>query len=61
MCGFTVYSGNDVKIKLAMANDTYKIKHRGPDNSYAVDLQRGWMSFHRLSIMDVSSDRKSVV
>lgn len=56
MCGFTVYSGNDVKIKLAMANDTYKIKHRGPDNSYAVDLQRGWMSFHRLSIMDVSSD-----
>lgn len=55
MCGFTVYSGSDAQTKLAIAHDTYAIKHRGPDNSYAVDFPRGWMSFHRLSIMDVSA------
>ncbi len=54
MCGFTVYTGSDAQTKLLIAHDSYAIKHRGPDNSYAVDLPRGWMAFHRLSIMDVS-------
>ncbi len=55
MCGFTVYTGSDAATKLAIAHETYRIKHRGPDNSYAVDFPRGWMSFHRLSIMDTSA------
>lgn len=55
MCGFTVYTGSNAKAKLTIAHDTYNIKHRGPDNTYAVDFPRGWMSFHRLSIMDVSA------
>lgn len=55
MCGFTVYTGSVAKTKLEIAHETYRIKHRGPDNSYAVDFPRGWMSFHRLSIMDTSA------
>lgn len=55
MCGFTVYTGEDHATKLRIAHDTYQIKHRGPDNSYAVDFPRGWMSFHRLSIMDTTN------
>ena len=55
MCGFTVYTGSDPKTTLRFAHETYKIKHRGPDNSCCVSLGRGWMAFHRLSIMDVSA------
>ncbi len=55
MCGFTVYSGSDPKIKLQLGHETYKIKHRGPDNTCFADFQRGTMAFHRLSIMDVSN------
>ncbi|MCR5697589.1 MAG: asparagine synthase B [Marinilabiliaceae bacterium] len=55
MCGFTVYTGSDEAIKLQIAHESYKIKHRGPDNSHALDLPRGWMMFHRLSIMDTSA------
>ena len=55
MCGFTVYTGSDEAIKLQIAHESYKIKHRGPDNSHALDLPRGWMQFHRLSIMDTSA------
>lgn len=55
MCGFTVYTGSNYKIKLRICHDTYKIKHRGPDNSFTVDFKRGSMCFHRLSIMDTSN------
>lgn len=55
MCGFAVYTGQSSKTKLQIAHEYMKIKHRGPDNSHAVDLGlHGWMGFHRLSIMDVS-------
>lgn len=54
MCGFTVYTGSSAATKIKMGHEAYSIKHRGPDNSHAQDLPRGWMMFHRLSIMDVS-------
>ena len=54
MCGFTVYTGNDFATKLSFGHEAYRIKHRGPDNTLEQDLPRGWMAFHRLSIMDVS-------
>ena len=54
MCGFTVYTGGDLATKLRFGHEAYAIKHRGPDNTLEQDLPRGWMAFHRLSIMDVS-------
>ncbi|HYX07218.1 MAG TPA: asparagine synthase B [Bacteroidales bacterium] len=55
MCGFTVYTGSDMMLRLAVANDFQKVKYRGPDNSCTNDLQdNGWMGFHRLKIIDVS-------
>ncbi len=54
MCGFTVYTGSDLATKLEFGHEAYAIKHRGPDNTFMEDLPRGWMAFHRLSIMDVS-------
>ena len=54
MCGFTVYTGSDLATKLQFGHEAYAIKHRGPDNTLEQDLPRGWMAFHRLSIMDVS-------
>jgi asparagine synthase (glutamine-hydrolysing) len=55
MCGFSVYTGGDKKLKLGVASEFLKIKYRGPDNSVILDLgDEGWMGFHRLSIMDVS-------
>ncbi len=57
MCGFAVYTGNDMMDKLLFASDFKKIEYRGPDNSYIRDFgDEGWMGFHRLSIMDVSSN-----
>jgi len=56
MCGFSVYTGSDKKLKLSVASEFKKIKYRGPDNSVVMDLgDDGWMGFHRLSIMDVSN------
>ncbi len=54
MCGFTVYTGKDLRKKLQFGHEAYAIKHRGPDNTLMQDLPRGWMAFHRLSIMDTS-------
>lgn len=55
MCGFTVYSGGDKKVRLKVAGDFNRVKYRGPDNSVMLDMQEeGWMGFHRLKIMDVS-------
>ncbi len=54
MCGFTVYTGSDLQLKLQFGHEAYSIKHRGPDNTLMQDLPRGWMAFHRLSIMDTS-------
>lgn len=54
MCGFTIYTGSDLDTKLQFGHEAYAIKHRGPDNTLEQDLPRGWMAFHRLSIMDVS-------
>ncbi len=57
MCGFAVYTGNDMMDKLLFASNFKKIEYRGPDNSYIRDFgSEGWMGFHRLSIMDVSSN-----
>ncbi len=57
MCGFAVYTGNDMMDKLLFASEFKKIQYRGPDNSFVRDFgSEGWMGFHRLSIMDVSSN-----
>ncbi len=55
MCGFTVYTGGDPLMKINVAGSSYKIKHRGPDNSISSDFgENGWMGFHRLKIIDTS-------
>ena len=55
MCGFTVYSGKDKRVRLQVAGEFKRIKYRGPDNSVMIDLdEEGWMGFHRLKIMDTS-------
>lgn len=57
MCGFAVYTGSNMMDKLLFANEFKKIQYRGPDNSIIRDFNKeGWMGFHRLSIMDVSSN-----
>ena len=57
MCGFTVYTGKDKKLKLDVAHDFKSVKHRGPDNSVTTDFgEDGWMGFHRLKIIDISDD-----
>ncbi len=57
MCGFTVYTGNDKKLKLDVPHDFKSLKHRGPDNSIIRDFgEEGWMGFHRLKIIDISDD-----
>jgi len=55
MCGFTIYTGSDKKLRIQTAGEFQKVKYRGPDNTVILDLQdEGWMGFHRLKIMDVS-------
>ncbi len=55
MCGFSVYTGGDKKLRLDFAYEFKKIKYRGPCNSIVRDFEdKGWMGFHRLSIMDTS-------
>ncbi|WP_282036332.1 asparagine synthase B [Saccharicrinis aurantiacus] len=57
MCGFAVYTGEDKMDKLLFASEFEKISYRGPDNSFIRDFgNNGLMGFHRLSIMDVSSN-----
>ena len=57
MCGFAVYTGSDMMDKLLFASEFKKFEYRGPDNSIIRDFgKEGWMGFHRLSIMDVSSN-----
>ncbi len=57
MCGFTVYTGKDKKLKLDAAHDFGSVKHRGPDNSLTRDFgDEGWMGFHRLKIIDITDD-----
>ncbi|MFW5644468.1 MAG: asparagine synthase B [Bacteroidota bacterium] len=55
MCGFSVYTGSDKKIRVDIPAEFQKLKYRGPDNTIINDFdERGWMAFHRLKIMDVS-------
>ena len=57
MCGFTVYTGSDMRTRLGVASEFHKIKYRGPDNTLIRDFgARGWIGFHRLKIMDTSDD-----
>jgi asparagine synthase (glutamine-hydrolysing) len=57
MCGFAVYTGSDNMERVTFAHDFKKIEYRGPDNSVIKDFgKEGWMGFHRLSIMDISSN-----
>lgn len=57
MCGFSVYTGGDKKLRLGVVSEFQKIKYRGPDNTVACDLDdKGWMGFHRLKIIDTSED-----
>ncbi len=57
MCGFTVYTGKDKKLKLDVAYQFNSVQYRGPDNSVTSDFgDEGWMGFHRLKIIDVSDD-----
>lgn len=57
MCGITVYTGKSQQIKELFVKEYYKIKHRGPDNSIMLDLnEEGWVGFHRLMIVDLTSN-----
>jgi asparagine synthase (glutamine-hydrolysing) len=57
MCGFSVYTGGDMMLRLSVVSEFQKIKYRGPDNSVACDFgENGWMGFHRLKIIDTSDD-----
>jgi len=57
MCGFSVYTGSDEKIKSQIKKEFEKVKYRGPDNTIDKDFESdGWMGFHRLKIMDTSDD-----
>ena len=57
MCGFTVYTGKDKKLKLDVAYQFKSLAYRGPDNSVTSDFgDDGWMGFHRLKIIDTSDD-----
>ena len=57
MCGFSVYTGGDLKLRLSVVSEFQKIKYRGPDNTVACDFGgKGWMGFHRLKIIDTSDD-----
>jgi asparagine synthase (glutamine-hydrolysing) len=55
MCGFTVYTGRDKKLRLKVPYEFGKVKYRGPDNTHSEDFgEYGWMGFHRLKIIDIS-------
>lgn len=57
MCGFSVYTGSDKKVRVDIPAEFQKLKYRGPDNTIINDFdESGWMAFHRLKIMDVSDD-----
>lgn len=57
MCGIAAYTGNDPKIKEQVEVEFEKMKYRGPDNTKIMDLEtNGWLGFHRLKIIDTSSD-----
>ncbi len=57
MCGFSVYTGRDKKVRVDAPKEFQKLKYRGPDNTLINDFDsRGWMAFHRLKIMDVTDD-----
>jgi len=57
MCGFSVYTGGDMMLRLSVVSEFQKIKYRGPDNTVAADFgKKGWMGFHRLKIIDTSDD-----
>ena len=56
MCGIAVYTGNQELVKQKISDSFIKIKHRGPDTTRTIDLKEaGWIGFHRLSIIDLSS------
>src|SRR4030042_1159023 len=55
MCGFTVYTGKNKKLRLRVPYEFRKVRYRGPDNTYTEDFgDNGWMGFHRLKIIDTS-------
>lgn len=57
MCGFSVYTGSDKKVRVDIPAEFQKLKYRGPDNTIINDFDvSGWMAFHRLKIMDVSDN-----
>jgi asparagine synthase (glutamine-hydrolysing) len=57
MCGFSVYTGSEKKVRVDVPAEFQKLKYRGPDNTIINDFEeKGWMAFHRLKIMDVSDD-----
>ncbi len=57
MCGFSVYTGSDKKVRVDIPAEFQKLKYRGPDNTIINDFDAsGWMAFHRLKIMDVSDN-----
>ncbi|RLD23808.1 MAG: asparagine synthetase B, partial [Bacteroidetes bacterium] len=57
MCGFSVYTGGDMMLRLSVVSEFQKIKYRGPDNSVTCDFgEKGWMGFHRLKIIDKSDE-----
>ena len=54
MCGFLTYFGSEIN-EDTLSEASSKIKYRGPDNTKNVLInEKLFMSFHRLSIIDVS-------
>lgn len=52
MCGFMVYTGNDLKIE-DFEESFVRISYRGPDLCVIENREKGMWGFHRLSIMGI--------
>tara|TARA_R100000664_G_C2752970_1_gene140332 strand:- start:910 stop:2499 length:1590 start_codon:yes stop_codon:yes gene_type:complete len=56
MCGFLAYFGESLDIETLEA-ESQKIQYRGPDNTKSIKInEKMFMSFHRLSIIDVTEN-----
>ena len=53
MCGFMVYTANDIKVE-DFEESFIRISYRGPDFCIIQNRERGLWGFHRLSIMGLT-------
>lgn len=56
MCGFIVYCADSTGKTDQLRSGFASIGHRGPDRSSEWEHPAGWWGFHRLAIMDVSTN-----